>query len=113
MVCNYVLFGLFRSLSVLSGSFLVLFGVYTYRNFHVRVQLRLQRGQGEAWPSFREYEGVFISFKRYSPADQGCQPSVNLRTVRKKLTQNDLSVKFCKNIWMFVKNEKISTKLLK
>ena len=25
--------------------------------------------QGEAWPSFGEYEGVFISFKHFSPAD--------------------------------------------
>ena len=25
--------------------------------------------QGEAWPSFGECEGVFISFKHFSPAD--------------------------------------------
>ena len=43
----------------------------------------------------------------------GCQPSVNLRTVRKYLTQNDLSVKVRKNIWMSVKNERISTKFMK
>ena len=46
-------------------------------------------------------------------SDQGCQTSVNLRTVRKYLTQNDLSVKVCKNIWMSVKNERISTKFMK
>ena len=29
----------------------------------------MESRQGEAWPSFGEYEGVFISFKLFSPAD--------------------------------------------
>ena len=35
----------------------------------MRNMSRMELRQGEAWPSFGECEGVFISFKLFSPAD--------------------------------------------
>ena len=49
------------------------------------------------------YYYYYEHFSAQVNTGQGCQPSVNLRTVRKYLTQNDLSVKVRKNIWMSVK----------